>query len=137
MPGQVSPKEAFVELSKQDGTIPLPLESDDFGVGAFDCLRGGLATFCLGAFCGWSLVYLTARRIGVGAVRHGGDSAVGLAGLSVVCPGLAATLTRVDVRNYYRMQRHPVRDVLCGFCCTPCVNCQTYNEVKERGGYQY
>ncbi len=32
------------------------------------------------------------------------------------------------------MEEEPLMDVVYGTCCTPCTNCQTYNEVKERTG---
>ncbi len=100
-----------------------------FRVGVFDCFRGGLQPFCLGAFrCDFVLNYLTAEIIG-----DEEQNPLGMACLSVVCPSMAATLLRMKIRRFFGMEEDPIVDVFYGTCCTPCVSCQTYNEVKERG----
>ncbi len=108
------------------GEVEDKQEEADFKVGPFDCLRGGVETCFMGTFCGWSLNYLTAGKIGK-------KYPTGMGLLGLLFPGLGATFTRMNVREHYGMEDEPFMDVVCGTCCTPCTNCQTYNEVKERG----
>ncbi len=112
----------------------------NFRVGALDCCHDGdLGTCCLSALgFGFALNYLATDKMhyhdqgkegGVGFLDH----PLGMGVLSLLCPWAGAICMRMRVRKFFDMEEDHVDDILCGLCCTPCVNCQTYNEVKERG----
>ncbi len=75
---------------------------------------------------GLVLNYLTAEKIGENPVFHGV--------ISLPCWScVGSLLLRLKMREYLGMEEKTIYDVLSGLFCICCVQCQLYNEVKERG----
>jgi Cys-rich protein (TIGR01571 family) len=49
-------------------------------------------------------------------------------------PCIPALLLRQEARERWGIEGSTGEDVAVSFCCTPCVNCQTAVEIKEREG---